>query len=51
MLWIVCADAAEDVGEVGFGIDARSLGGLDDGYGVGVDFAASIGACEEKISS
>jgi len=45
----VVADAGEDVCEIGFGVQARELGGLDDGHGVGEDLAAGVGAGEEEI--
>ncbi len=46
---VMGADAAEAVGEIGFRVKAKALGGLDHGHGVGQHLAARVGACEQEI--
>jgi hypothetical protein len=45
----VVGDAGEHVAEVGFGIEAVELGGLDQGIEGGGAFAAGVGAGEEIV--
>jgi len=45
----VVVDPRENVGEVGFGVEARQLRGLDDGHCVGEGFAAGVRAGKKPV--
>jgi hypothetical protein len=45
----VVGDAAEEIAQIGLGIEAVQLGGLDEGVDSRGPFAAGIGACEHVI--
>ena len=45
---MIC-DAGEDRADVGLGIDAVELGGLDEGVDDGSPFAAGIRSCEQSV--
>jgi hypothetical protein len=42
-------DASEDVGEIGFGVEAVEFRGFDQGVQGGRSLATAIGACKEII--